>query len=180
MGDRVKVICKNVYGASPAVYAHGLGHDAQEIITEAWPNMRHGDASYASAALCAHFVKRATYAYAPHEISVGLYPPPKSMAPEFLASPDYNCGDAGVFVVDVDTGVVTIFGGYLTGQGVGALGLSEADDLEMQRAWGDAIVFALNAFTGNTETNIALRDADFERKHGILPASSRGEEEGGQ
>ena len=111
MGDRVKVICKSVYRVSPAIYAHGLGSEAQSVITEAWVDMRHGDASYAAAALCAHFVRRARYDFAPNEISVGLYPGPADLDPKTLSG-DFSPGDAGVFVVDVDTGLVEVFGGY--------------------------------------------------------------------
>lgn len=111
MGDRVKVVCRSVYAVSPAIYAHWLGSEAKEIIRGAWATMRHGDARYASAALCAAFVREATRKDAPHEISVGLYGPPANLSREFLTG-EYNPGDAGIYVVDVDTGLVENFRRY--------------------------------------------------------------------
>jgi hypothetical protein len=109
MGDRAKIVCKSVFKASPTIYVHWLGNRVQEILTEAWPDMRHGDSTYASAALCAAFVRHGMTGSKPYQISVGLYPPPENLTPGYLLGHDFNPGDRGVFIVDVDSGLVEIF-----------------------------------------------------------------------
>lgn len=106
MGDRALVVChKGRSDFSPAVYTHWNGHKVGELLDKAQHVMRKGDTSYASARLAGTF----------HEnikgmLGFGLLPAPASW--EEATSEDYSHGDAGVFMVDVDTGLVECFNGY--------------------------------------------------------------------
>lgn len=100
MGDRAVVY---VDGASCALYLHWGGSAVRELLLEAAPTMRKGDEDYAQARLIG-----VAHLKWPGLTGVGVLPPPKETPP----SRDYSHGDAGVFVVDPETGVVECFHGY--------------------------------------------------------------------
>ncbi len=109
MGDRVLVVFKDRYGTSPALYGHWSGDSIVDVLSEAAPTMRAGDKGYALARACA-----ALCSHVPGALSVGIHAGPKDLLPSTLK--EFSHGDAGVLVVDVDTGEMTAFGGYLTGR----------------------------------------------------------------
>lgn len=104
MGDRTLVICVDDGGdITPAVYAHHLGSDTADLIREVAPRLREGDPSYSIAAVAAHFWKAADSGHG--YVSVGILPAPDKIDEATLRG-DYNHGDAGVWVINVDTGNV--------------------------------------------------------------------------
>lgn len=108
MGDRVLVIFKHNDGShTPAVYGHWCGHDMPELLVDAFRagELRPGDAGYSAARLCGWLCK--TH---PGCTGVGLINAPNNLEAETLK--EFSHGDAGVLVVDADTGKVETFGGY--------------------------------------------------------------------
>lgn len=101
MGDRALVVFTEGEGRhGPSVYLHWSGNDVGELLTRAAPNMRAGDAGYA----CARFVGHC-HEQIPGGLSLGLFNTPEDGRPD-------SHGDAGVFIVDVNTGEVVTYGGY--------------------------------------------------------------------
>lgn len=108
MGDRVLVTFtdKDNTDYTPAIYMHWAGDAAAELIRNAQPMLRRGDPSYAAARFCGECHKSLT-----GELGLGLLDAPKPSEPGF-AWEDYSHGDAGVYVVNVDTGEVACHAGY--------------------------------------------------------------------
>ena len=100
MGERALVVFKDHHGHSPTVYLHWSGHDVGRFLAEATPGMRPADASYS----CARFVGYC-HEQIPGRLSLGVTNTPEDGRP---SSP----GDAGVFIVDTETGEVETYGGY--------------------------------------------------------------------
>jgi hypothetical protein len=100
MGDRAIVVFKSVNKYSPCVYVHWDGSEIPSYLIKAAPSMRKGDESYA----CARFIGYLN----------GMIEGPRSLGVyNFSGSVESeDPGDAGVFIVDVDTGEVTNYGGY--------------------------------------------------------------------
>lgn len=118
MGDRVVVVFKsrdNPNGVA-MLYAHWLGGDVVDVLVEAAPGMRRGDAPYAAARAIA-----AVCARCKGPLGVGVMAPPETL--EHPA--DLSHGDAGVLVVDCDTGEMTAHGGYLAGCTLPVLALAK-------------------------------------------------------
>lgn len=105
MGDRVLVAFTDDDGTSysPAVYMHWGGSDAADMIKAAVPHMRRGDALYAAARFCGECHKQL-----PGVTGLGLMAGPDAGADW----DEYSHGDAGVYLVDVNTGKVDARGGY--------------------------------------------------------------------
>lgn len=103
MGDRVLVGFKSGGDYSPTIYMHWAGSDAAKMIADAQHLMRKGDASYAAAQFCG-------YAASKISSTTGLGLLDALDGTKGLA--DQSHGDAGVYVVDVDTGEVSHGGGY--------------------------------------------------------------------
>ncbi len=110
MGDRAIVVFyekhrDNEYRFSPGVYLHWGGSEVHSLLQEALPRMRRGDASYSAARFCG-----VCHENIDGNLSLGLLPAPSSW--EEATSESYSHGDAGVFLVDVQTWVVRCFNGY--------------------------------------------------------------------
>ena len=107
MGDRVLMQCiiqkTGVYG--PVIYGHWCGNDAPKIIAATKAQMigRGGDVEYFSARLVQQVCARNPKG----NIGVGIW-----NATGILTAADSQ-GDAGVILIDVDTGEVKTLGGYL-------------------------------------------------------------------
>jgi hypothetical protein len=117
MGDRAVIIVTNNNGDAPvAMYLHNGGCGVGALLAEAAPKMRAGDADYARARLCGVAHERSGGI-----LGLGLFAGPKDLEPATLKN--FSHGDAGVFVVNVDTGDVETFGGYGWGGNAPALPL---------------------------------------------------------
>jgi hypothetical protein len=111
MGDRVIVVLTETNNKTrkpffAAIYFHWLGGDVIPLLKDAGKFMRRGDASYASARICG-----VIHAARPGTLSMGLIEGPDSLDPVDLGH--FSHGDAGVVVLDMETGALTAFGGYL-------------------------------------------------------------------
>lgn len=105
MGDRAVVVFHSSGYYSPGVYMHWAGSEVPRLLVAAKPVLRAGDPSYAAARFCG-----VVHMDSPDSrTGLGLLDAPKL---EQLQSGQYSHGDAGVFVVDVDTGDVQQFNGY--------------------------------------------------------------------
>ena len=100
MGDRAVVVFKSGHDFSPCVYVHWDGEHIPTLLMEAAPKMRKGDISYA----CARFIGHLNDSI-PGPLSLGVY----NLSGDYRTE---NPGDAGVFLVDVDSGKVENYGGY--------------------------------------------------------------------
>jgi hypothetical protein len=112
MGDRcIIALHKNGRPQFAALYLHWAGGEgAQAILEAAAPYMRAGDMGYALARLVG-----AACAYHPNSaFSVGIVKGPKSLNPDHLRL--YSHGNAGVILIDIDTGRWTGHAGYLEGE----------------------------------------------------------------
>lgn len=106
MGDRVLFICKSDTGWTPAVYAHWEGENARKIIEAAIPRLRAGDEGYSIAAIAAAAWNFSNRGKETGYVSVSIIDAPADLKPATLRG-DYNHGDAGVWVIDVEGGVAT-------------------------------------------------------------------------
>lgn len=111
MGDRVTVVFKNDQDTNnvpffAALYFHNLGDGVTLLLQQAAKFWRRGDASYAAARTCG--VYHAKY---PGVLSLGIIEGPTDLTEETLE--EYSPGDAGVVVVDINTGKMEAFGGYM-------------------------------------------------------------------
>ena len=100
MGERALIVFKDGNGYSPSVYLHWNGYEVGAMLTNAAQGLRSGDAGYA----CARFVGYC-HEQIPGGLSLGLINTPEGGRP-------VSHGDAGVFIVDVNTGEVETYGGY--------------------------------------------------------------------
>ena len=93
---------------SPGIYLHWSGEEVVKLLKTAAPRLRKGDAGYAAARFCGvcHESIRGNY-------SLGLLAPPHPAVIQSEGWGSYGHGDAGVAVVNVDTGVVKFFAGSL-------------------------------------------------------------------
>lgn len=117
MGDRALVIFTDKKEVSPAVYLHWSGNRVPEFLEEHRELMkdRRGDVSYAAArftGLC--------HTKIPGNLSLGLFDVPKTVqtaiksdVPTLKALQGFSHGDAGVVIVDVNTGDWKAYAGYL-------------------------------------------------------------------
>jgi hypothetical protein len=109
MGDRCLVVFTDDTGdISPAIYSHWAGHDMPALLAEAGERgiLREGDASYAAARFCGHLHEQSV-----RTTGLGLLPPPENLSDDVLQ--EYSHGDAGIAIVNVDTGSVRYAAGYL-------------------------------------------------------------------
>lgn len=113
MGDRVLYVVtgKEKPQGYAAIYSHWGGYNALETLEKAGPTMRAGDVSYATARLCAAVCE----ATGDPLLSAGILPPPTltDVSEEFRS---FSHGDAGVIVIDVDTGEYRGYAGYHAGK----------------------------------------------------------------
>ncbi len=93
------------------VYVHWHGDAMPSALEKAGPGLRTGDASYASARFCAWLG-----AEIKGPLGLGLMPGPTA-EDEAEGFKGYSQGDAGVLIVDVMTGEVTPYAGYLVEKG---------------------------------------------------------------
>lgn len=108
MGDRVIIFVTDGDDLSPAIYCHWLGDRAIDCIREAAPNMRKSDVSYAAARLISYLGN-----YIDGPLSLGVWnvqAPPKI---DINSLKSHSHGDAGVVLVNITTGEITVGGGYL-------------------------------------------------------------------
>lgn len=104
MGDRVVVLFKDQGGYAPGVYLHWLGHAVFDILKEATPRLRKGDAGYSAARFCGAACARNPEV----NYGIGLVEAPSAD----VDWEKYSPGDRGVVVVDCDTGNVEHVCGY--------------------------------------------------------------------
>lgn len=111
MGDRAIVVFKSdkTHEISPIVYLHWNGCDIWNYLNGAVSRMPIGDLPYATARFigyCHNNIEGCLSLGVQESSLDGDYS--ERIAQLKKESP----GDAGVFLVDVDTGVVKVFGGY--------------------------------------------------------------------
>lgn len=115
MGDRVLITFKTTDKAtkttdySPTIYMHWAGEGAKQMLLNAAPALRRGDIGYSAARFCGECHKSLVGV-----TGLGLFAAPDPTKPDFDWN-EFSHGDAGVYVVDVQTGKVTAHGGYGTG-----------------------------------------------------------------
>ena len=122
---------------SPCIYLHWAGRRVRQLLEKALPVLRTGDESYAAARFCG--VCHAEE----HEsgLSIGLSHAPKDL--DEATSEDFSHGDAGVFIVDVDTWIVTCVNGYGFEDIIDGEPVPADYDYEQDRNWD--MVFHLDA-----------------------------------
>lgn len=108
MGDRGIVVMRKGEDYSPGVYVHWSGGKLLAYLQEAAPSMRQGDPLYAAARFCG-----IVHGKIPGCLPLGLLDAPSAedVAEGFTR---YSQGDAGVVVLDVGSGEVRCYAGYLT------------------------------------------------------------------
>lgn len=108
MGDRAAIICHDgERTCGVGTYVHWLGKKSVELLEEALPTLRKGNASYSQARITAFFCSKHEPPY-----GVGVFSVPKLLTD---LTGEENPGDAGVVLFNVKTGVAYCYGGYLTG-----------------------------------------------------------------
>lgn len=105
MGDRALVTFKSGKSFSPVVYLHWNGSECADWIKAAASRYRKGDESYSAARFAGYCHEQIK-----GNLSLGLLDSPDEESQADWNK--YSHGDAGVFIVDVDTGVVEAHGGY--------------------------------------------------------------------
>lgn len=106
MGDRAIVYFKSGSSdAAPGVYLHWDGHKVKQLLEEAIPRMRSGDPGYSAARFCG-----VCHENIEGNRSLGLLCPPPDFEENTLKAGSH--GDAGLFLVDVDTWEARCYGGY--------------------------------------------------------------------
>ena len=115
MGDRAVVIFKSGKDFSPCVYVHWAGSEIPKLLIEAAPKMRKGDVAYA----CARFIGYLSTSI-PGPLSLGVY----NLTGDYKTE---DPGDAGVFLVDLDSGKVENYGGYKSEPDVSTIKLNFAE-----------------------------------------------------
>lgn len=106
MGDRVLVVFKCKEEFSPTVYVHWGGSSVWSLLEKAAPIMRRGDLHYATA----RFIGTCHESSPRRALGLGVFGPPVDEGE--LYSAGFSRGDAGVILVDVDTGEALAFNGY--------------------------------------------------------------------
>ncbi|KKL63497.1 hypothetical protein LCGC14_2174530 [marine sediment metagenome] len=105
MGNRSVTVFKDEQGHSPGVYMHWNGNDTTDFIKAASKQFRAGDSCYSAARFCGY-----CHMQLDGNTGLGLMPPPPDGDKTDWSFEGYGHGDAGTFVVDVNTGKVTIYG----------------------------------------------------------------------
>lgn len=106
MGDRALVICHiGRKELSPVAYLHWHGSAVGRFIEAAIPQMRRGDVSYSFARMIGTF-----HTQIEGNCGLGCFNSPDTFAE--CEAKDFSHGDAGVFLLDVDTGMCECFNGY--------------------------------------------------------------------
>lgn len=112
MGNRVVVLCKDDGSTegcySPGVYLHWGGDDVIKYIKEASQYMRKGDPLYAIARFCGVCHEEMEEKV----LGLGLVKAPRQEDIED-GFEEYSPGDAGVVVINTDSGELEAFAGYL-------------------------------------------------------------------
>ena len=108
MGDRVIVYMEDRYGIAPGVYLHNHGSIAFDLLVEAVPHLRFGDAEYSAARFCG-----VMHNIIAGNTGIGLVLPPNSNESPGACSR----GDGGVLVYVVATGDVNAYNGYYASKG---------------------------------------------------------------
>lgn len=110
MGDRAVVTFHD--GAepehrrfSPCVYLHWGGSDVRQLLEKALPRLRQEDEAYSAARFCGVCHEETS-----GNTGVGLFDAPEDEAE--ARSPSFSHGDAGVFLVNVNTWLVEAVNGY--------------------------------------------------------------------
>lgn len=112
MGDRALVTFRSHGRYSPTVYTHWGGSETLGWVQEAAPaHFRRGDSAYSAA-------RYAGFCHQKHDgkLSLGLFDSPKPDSAEWKGWNKFSHGDAGVVIVDVDSGEVFAVGGYAAGE----------------------------------------------------------------
>lgn len=105
MGDRAIVVFRDGDDFSPCVYLHWNGMEVPKWLENAVPRMRNGEVGYSAARFCGVCHEKID-----GNCALGILPPPKDM--QEATSDDFSHGDAGVFIVDVNTWEVRNYNGY--------------------------------------------------------------------
>jgi len=105
VGDRVVLQCYDKDEVGPVVYGHWSGQDALAAVERLRQRMatRGGDLTYWSARLVQELINGNE-----GNLGFGIWNQDK------LLTTDDSHGDAGCVLIDVNTGKVRLFGGYLT------------------------------------------------------------------
>lgn len=106
MGDRSLTTFKDQHGYSPVIYMHWHGSDTRDFLAKAGPILRKGDNTYAAARFCGF-----CHTEIDSNLGLGLFEPPDPDEEGFDWD-EFSHGDAGVFIVDIETGHVEVKGGY--------------------------------------------------------------------
>jgi len=106
MGDRALVVFHDDSEVSPTVYLHWSGGHVQNMLEAALPRMRKGDVSYS----CARFIGVCNEWLSGRNTGFGVFNSPGTL--DECKADGYSHGDAGVFLVDVNTWRVEAFNGY--------------------------------------------------------------------
>lgn len=110
MGDRGVILVTDNYHPVPicGIYVHWSGGRIPDILKKAGPKMRRSDSSYAIARLCG-----VIHDESPDRVTgLGILPPPENMEEDTLD--EYGPGDAGIAIVNGETGHVDFCFGYLS------------------------------------------------------------------
>lgn len=109
MGDRALVMFhKDKKEFSACIYLHWLGSTVFKLLEEAYPRLKHGDTQYSAARFCGVCHERC-----PGNTGLGILSSVKDLVE--AKDPNTSHGDAGVFLVNVDTFEVECFNGYSKG-----------------------------------------------------------------
>lgn len=103
MGDRAIIYFQNRGIFSPGIYLHSDGSDAPDWIRAAMPHLRRGDAGYSAARFCG-----CCHAWIDGNMGLGLVDPPTEAD---IKNKFKDNEHEPTFLVDMDTGQVSGFGG---------------------------------------------------------------------
>lgn len=108
MGDRAIITLKSGKEYGPMIYIHSFGSEVIDLIQNAAGGMRKGDVSYASARLCGYLHEQIK-----GPLGLGIFGTPDLTEDGNIDMSKVSPGDAGVIVVDIDTGEIKAYEGYL-------------------------------------------------------------------
>ena len=117
MGDRSVTVFRDQQDYSPGVYLHWNGSQTADYIKAASKQFRAGDAYYSAARFCGY-----CHTMIDSNRGLGLLPPPPDGDKTDWSYDGYGHGNAGVFIVDVETGEVTVHSDYEPKERVFSLG----------------------------------------------------------